>query len=232
MNRDKFSEVVGLNKATIIKYENDFKIPVPRDPQNGYRVYGEEEVKLFNLLKEELKTKSIAEIQRELKLKPDLFREQLDKKEEKINESEEEYKVYKDLIQTEMSENINDLKNSVSSLYENIQGLQQHVIQQTDNFKDLKQLSENLSMSMYKIGQLEEKIKNEQHLHALTIEKYESEKRLITEASTGYHNKLVNEIESLKQSNDSKDNIINELKKELDKEKSRTLFQYVFKKKA
>ena len=225
MNRDKFAEVIGLNKQTIIKYEKDFKIPIPRDPENGYRIYGDEEIQIFKLIKEQLQNKTVSELQRDLKLKPDLLKLAPALLKETYNDDI-------DFIQSETPENINDLKNSISGLYENIQTLQQHVINQSDYFKDIKQLSENLSMSMYKIGQLEEKLKTEQQLHNISIEKYESEKRLITEYSTDYNKKLASEIETLKQDNDNKDKIINELKKELDKEKSKTLFQFVFKKKA
>ena len=228
MNIEKFSEAVGINSSTVKKYEKDFNIPIPRDPVSGYRVYGQEETDIYLSLKEELKTKTILAIKQELSLRP---------KPEKVSAPEEKISTEKEEMKSENTEyispgiiyDISKIDKSVQTLYSEISEMKNFILNQNDSFSSLKEISKTVSELTYKIGQLESQVQYEKQLHHMTIEKYEGEKRLITEYSAGKENKLEQQVSVQVQQLSEKDRKIAELERELAKEKNKSIFQRAFK---
>lgn len=220
MNTEEFEKAVGIKISTIKKYESDFNLTIPRN-DHGNRRYTETEVQIYLDLKKELATKTVSEIQKErgiisgnisvnnTNMSPNISENISNISQDNTNISvENELAIEK--IATRFDTNISEVKSMIES--------------QNNNFVILQEQSNKLSQISYQLGSLEAQLKAEKQAHESTILKYEKEKMLISD----YANNSRDDLKSqLKYSKDE----IEKLRAELQKEKSKTVFQKVFSKK-
>jgi DNA-binding transcriptional MerR regulator len=196
MNRKDFAKEVDINESTIIKYEKDFSLNIPRD-ENNYRNYGPKEIDIFNSIKNlrdangiTTITKIINEIQGNIE--PD------------IQPPKEE--VIKDTPDKENS--------PVYNLNETFNDLSLQLIANVEN-----KLSSNTELSeMY--GEVNQKLGFITALYLAEVEASKQSKRLLIEGNDEAVCNLKNELEEKKITLRDKDLKIAELEKEL-KEKER-----------
>jgi DNA-binding transcriptional MerR regulator len=206
-NITEASEKVGIKESTLRKWEEDFKIDVPRN-RRGYREYTEEIIKIFENIKG-YKDSNHGEntIIRKLGLHDAFIQSEqpgnLERKEEVIE------------VTYNLHESLKDIETSL-------------IARMDDKLDSIMELSEKYSRASYEVGSLKSELKSAYEKIDILKEKYEEKLHLITDGSGKDINNLKKDLEKTEF---EKQQIFEEnekLKAELEKQKSKTLFQKLF----
>ncbi len=206
-NITEASEKVGVKESTLRKWEDDFKIDVPRN-KRGYREYTQEIIKIFENIKG-YKDSNHGEntIIRKLSLH-DAF------------------------MQPDQPEN-NGIREEVVevtySLHESLKDIETSLIKRMDDKLDsIIELSEKYSRATYEVGSLKSQLKSAYEKIDLLQEKFDEKLFLITDGSHKDINILKKDLEK---SEFEKQQILEEnekLKAQLEVQKNKSLFQRLF----
>jgi len=225
MNREEFAKEVNLNKELIRSWEKEFDIEIPRD-ENKYRTYGQRELEIYQMIIKLRENNKPSEIKKMLKNTDNLqsnLQSDLQTKKQSVNA---ENKTDNANISSEVLTSFkSEITTQITKINTNLES----------KFTEYAELSYAYADVSAKLGFLTASLLAEQEKNRLLIQSYESEKRLLSDYSsksvTGLENKIQTLEENLQSSNNSnnqlkdivssKDKDIENLKQQLEAEKSK-----------